>query len=68
MSFATRLQDLVLTALPHGGQRAARRNAWAGMSRDAARSRARREAQAALAAAGARRDRSWAREGRHRPG
>ena len=35
-------------ARPHGGQRTARRNAWAGMSADAARGRARREAEAAL--------------------
>jgi hypothetical protein len=45
------VQDLLLTALPGGGQRTARRNAWAGMSADAARSRARREAEAALAVA-----------------
>ena len=51
-------QGLLLTVLPHGGQHVARRNAWAGMSSDAARGRARREAEAALllavtAAAGA---------------
>lgn len=44
-------QALLMTALPAGGQRTARRNAWAGMVSDAARSRARREAEAALAAA-----------------
>ena len=41
-------QALVLLALPHGGQQVARRNAWAGMVADSARSRARREAEAAL--------------------
>ena len=45
------LQTLLTTALPAGGQRTARRNAWAGMSADAARARARREAEAAVAAA-----------------
>ena len=44
-------QALLLAVLPHGGQHAARRNAWAGMSADAARGRARREAEAALALA-----------------
>jgi hypothetical protein len=68
MSIPTLLQDLVLTALPGGGQRTARRNAWAGMSGDAARSRARREAEAALAAAGARSGGSWGGEGLHQPG
>lgn len=42
------VQDLLLTALPGGGQRTARRNAWAGMSADASRSRSRLEAEAAL--------------------
>jgi hypothetical protein len=45
------VRDLVLTTLPHGGQRVARRNAWASMSADAAMARARREAEAALARA-----------------
>lgn len=45
-------QALLLAALPHGGQRLARRNAWAGMSEQAVRSRAQREADAALRAAG----------------
>ncbi len=40
---------ILLTALPHGGQRTARRNAWASMSTDAARAPRRREAGAALA-------------------
>jgi hypothetical protein len=38
----------LLAALPHGGQRAARRNAWAGMSENAVRRRAQREADLAL--------------------
>jgi len=38
----------LLLAVPHGGQRAARQNAWAGMSEGATRARARREAQAAV--------------------
>ena len=45
------VQALVLAVLPHGGQHTARRNAWAGMSSDAARGRARREADAAVALA-----------------
>jgi len=45
------LQSLLLLALPAGGQATARRNAWAGMSGDATRSRQRRQAEAALAAA-----------------
>jgi hypothetical protein len=49
------LQQLVLTTLdrlfPEGGQRTARRNAWAAMSSNATRARDRREADAAVAAA-----------------
>jgi hypothetical protein len=45
------LHDLLLLALPAGGQATARRNAWAGMSADAARGRERRQAESALAAA-----------------
>ena len=45
------LQSLLMLALPAGGQATARRNAWAGMSADAARGRERRQADAALAAA-----------------
>ena len=45
---ATTAQTLLMTAMPHGGQRAARRNAWSSMSTDAARARARREADAAM--------------------
>ena len=54
---AQTLQSLLLMALPAGGQATARRNAWAGMSADAARSRTRRDADAAL-------ERSLARHGR----
>lgn len=39
---------VVLAVLPHGGQQTARRNAWAGMAADAQRSRARRDAAAAM--------------------
>ena len=52
----SRLQDLTLTVLPHGGQRSARRNAWAAMSADATLARGRREAEVAVAAAAARRN------------
>jgi hypothetical protein len=49
------LQHMVLTALsrlfPEGGQRTARRNAWAEMSTNASRARDRREADMAIAAA-----------------
>jgi hypothetical protein len=48
------VQAAVLAVAPHGGQLTSRRNAWAGMSTDAARARARREADIALAAAAAR--------------
>lgn len=48
MSISPLVLDLLLIALPGGGQRTARRNAWAGMAADAARTRARREAEAAL--------------------
>jgi len=51
---SSRAQSLVLLLVPHGGQAHARRNAWAGMSADAAVGRDRREAEAALAAAEAR--------------
>ena len=43
------VQALSLFAVPHGGQRRARRNAWASMSTDAARARGRRDADAAMA-------------------
>jgi hypothetical protein len=49
------LHHLVLTTLsrffPEGGQRTARRNAWAAMSSNASRARDRREADAAIVAA-----------------
>ena len=45
------VEGLVLLALPHGGQQAARRNAWASMAADSARARARREADAAMSRA-----------------
>jgi hypothetical protein len=47
-------QALLLALAPHGGQQTARRNAWAAMSVDAARARARREAAAAVNAAATR--------------
>ena len=46
-------QATLLFVLPHGGQNLARRNAWASMSVDATRARARREAAAALTVAAA---------------
>ena len=52
------LEGLLLLALPHGGQQAARRNAWAGMAADSARARARREADAAMDQAVAAADRT----------
>ncbi|MDT7539798.1 MAG: hypothetical protein QOI82_3383 [Actinomycetota bacterium] len=42
------VQSLALFALPHGGQRVARRNAWASMSAEAAWARSRREAELAM--------------------
>jgi hypothetical protein len=42
------IQGLALLALPHGGQQVARRNAWASMSADSTRARARREAAVAI--------------------
>ena len=44
-------RGVLLAVLPAGGQRAARRNAWAGMSRDAVQARDRREADAAVSTA-----------------
>ena len=54
------LSQFLLALAPHGGQRVARRNAWASMSTDSARARARREADAAMAVA-LRRDQMQAR-------
>jgi hypothetical protein len=50
-SAGRRLQETALLLLPHGGQRAARQNAWRAMVADAAVARARREAVAAVAEA-----------------
>ena len=55
---AAGLADLTVTALPHGGQRGARRNAWASMAADSTRARLRDEAQLAV-------DRSLAKTSRH---
>jgi hypothetical protein len=49
--FATTVESIALTLLPHGGQRSARKNAWASMSEDNTRARGRREADAAMARA-----------------
>src|SRR4051812_22454398 len=46
-------QAALLLVLPHGGQNLARRNAWASMSVDADRARARTEAADALSRAAA---------------
>lgn len=46
-------RSLYLIAFPHGGQRGARRNAWAGMSEDVGRSRARADVDDALTAVAA---------------
>lgn len=51
MALASLVQDLLLTVLPAGGQRVARRNAWASLSDCSARSRGRRDAEAAMAVA-----------------
>ena len=56
MTIPPLVQSLLMTALPSGGQRTARRNAWAGMVADATRSREQREADVALHAAQARAD------------
>ena len=53
-STGRRLQATALLLMPHGGQRAARQNAWRAMVDDAALARARREAVAAVAEATAR--------------
>jgi hypothetical protein len=45
------LESMLLTVAPHGGQRDARRNAWAAMSADAQLARQRREADDAMARA-----------------
>lgn len=48
---ASQVQTFALTVLPHGGQRSARRNAWASMVDDNTRARARRDADAAMSRA-----------------
>lgn len=45
---ARTVQTLALTLLPHGGQRSARRNAWASMAADHSRAQSRRDADAAM--------------------
>jgi hypothetical protein len=45
---ARSLESAVMALLPHGGQGAARRNAWSAMSADATMSRTRREADLAM--------------------
>jgi hypothetical protein len=45
---ARSLETALLTVLPHGGQGAARRNAWSAMATDATRARGRREADLAM--------------------
>ena len=50
-------QAALLAVLPGGGQSTARRNAWAGMSAAAVRSREQAEAEAAIERASARRPR-----------
>ena len=52
-------QALLLLLVPHGGQGHARRNAWAGMSADAALGRDWRQAEAAVRTAATR---AYARE------
>jgi hypothetical protein len=42
------VQSLALLALPHGGQRVARHNAWASMSAESLWARNRREAELAM--------------------
>jgi hypothetical protein len=49
--FTTSAESVALMLLPHGGQRSARKNAWASMSEDSARARGRRDADAAMARA-----------------
>jgi hypothetical protein len=48
---AVNAESVALMLLPHGGQRSARKNAWASMSEGSARARGRREADAAMARA-----------------
>lgn len=48
LDLARTAQSLALATVPHGGQRSARRNAWAAMSQNAVHARARAEAAQAL--------------------
>lgn len=52
------LAQFLLALAPSGGQRTARRNAWAAMSSDAVRARTRREADAAMTVAARRYERT----------
>lgn len=45
---ARSIESAAMTLLPHGGQSAARRNAWSSMARDVSHSRARRDADLAM--------------------
>lgn len=45
---ARSVESAFMTLLPHGGQGAARRNAWSAMAADTTRSRARRDADLAM--------------------
>jgi hypothetical protein len=45
---ARSLENATMALLPHGGQGAARRNAWSSMAHDVTRSRARRDADLAM--------------------
>jgi hypothetical protein len=45
---ARSVETAMMAVLPHGGQGAARRNAWSAMAADAIQSRARREADLAM--------------------
>ena len=51
-----RAEDVLLVLLPQGGQGGSRRNAWSAMAGEAALAAARRESQAAI-------DSAWARRG-----
>ena len=51
---ASGAESFLMTLVPHGGQGTARRNAWSAMSADAVQSRARRDAEEAVARATAR--------------
>ena len=48
---ASTIQSITLTVLPHGGQRSARKNAWASMSEGNSRAKARIDADRAMSRA-----------------